>query len=407
MATVNPYTFFSFAASHHRLLIELYYKREGLAEPELMTLIRRNSDPEASAGAVYIRDRLVELGVLEHSPLADAEYEMTRPVAALMGQLLQQYRLTSVAVIQSYFTAIDGYAADMADAVDSGNSDLLVRVNGELEDHVERMRHDSRNNREKVVADVIRIKTNRERISPQQRYIVINRLWNKYIIPLRDIIDTQKVMDEVLERLLKIYDSAAEQFAADGVVMRVVGSGAARLRRLQRDVLNDFQETIREVTPLYEELRRETSIARGASQCLDMIRSRGLRHLHLSRQIGLSNWQRRGLFSDDALEAYIYGMHGYAPQPPAALNPGEPGVAAAYVDIAEFENKVAGALPIEDAFEWLLDSYPDISALQILKLYGRLHSGDYGKTSFMDEMHSYGCGNLLFTATAMRVEKSE
>lgn len=89
MPTVNPQTFFRFAADHHALLTELYYKREGLVEAELLALIRRHADVQ-SPSAVYMRDRLVELGILEHLPQATAQFEMTRPVASVVGYLLQE-----------------------------------------------------------------------------------------------------------------------------------------------------------------------------------------------------------------------------------------------------------------------------------------------------------------------------
>jgi len=402
MPTVNPQTFFRFAADHHALLTELYYKREGLLEAELLALIRRHGDLQ-SPSAIYMRDRLVDLGVLEHSPQATAQFEMTRPVASLVGYLLQEYQLTSVEVIQSYFHAIDTLASDLAAASDSGNSALLVRVNGELEEHVDRMRHDSRNNREKVISDVIRIKTNREHMPPRQRYEIINRLWTRYIIPLRDIIDTQKAMDGALDRLDRIYADAQLQFIDDSTVQQVVRSGDARLRRLRRDVLDDFHETIREVTPLYEELRQETVLARGASHALEQIMKNGLSRLGLPRVMGVCNWQQRGLFSDLALEAYLYDLQGYEPAAPAPLNHYEGSASQSHIDADAFEASVKAALPIQDALAWLIATYPDTSPIVALRLYGRLHTGRYGSTSFADRKRDYHTSDLVLSAHPMAV----
>ncbi|MDP6523642.1 MAG: hypothetical protein QGI24_00245 [Kiritimatiellia bacterium] len=402
MPTVNPQTFFRFAADHHALLTELYYKREGLLEAELLALIRRYGDLQ-SPSAVYMRDRLVELGILEHSPQATAQFEMTRPVASLVGYLLQEFCFTSVKVIQSYFQAIDTLASDLAAASDSGNSELLVLVNGELEDHVEQMRHNSRNNREKVISDVIRIKTNHEHMPPRQRYEVINRLWTRYIIPLRDIIDTQKAMDGALDRLDRIYADAQLQFADDGTVQQVVSSGDARLRRLRRDVLDDFHETIREVTPLYEELRQETAMARGASHALEQIGKNGLTSLNLPRTMGVCNWQQRGLFSDLALEAYLFDLRGYEPRPPEPLAHHEGTASQSHIDADAFEAGVKASLPIEDALAWLIDSYPDTSPVVTLRLYGRLHTGRYGATSFADRKRDYRARDLVLSAHPMAV----
>jgi hypothetical protein len=93
MAAVNPHTFFRFASEHDALLTELYYKSNGLPEVELLSIIRRHNNSMQSPGAGYIRDRLVELGFLDRSPHASAEFEMVRPVAALVGYLPQEWNL--------------------------------------------------------------------------------------------------------------------------------------------------------------------------------------------------------------------------------------------------------------------------------------------------------------------------
>lgn len=402
MAATNPQTFFRFAAEHHALLCELYYKRDRLPEAEVYSLIRRHADAP-SPGAAYMRDRLIELGILEPSPEAGAQFEMTRPVAALIGYLLREYRLTSVEVIRSYFTAIDNLASDFGSAVDAGNGDLLVRVNGELEEHIERMRHDSRNNREKVIADVIRVKTNRERLPPRQRYAIINRLWTRYIVPLRDIIDTEKSMDAALDRLTRVYVDAQAQFAADDVVRQVVRSGEARVRRLRRDVLDDFNETIREVTPLYEELRQETAIARGASHALERMARNGLAVLDVPAKLSVCNWRQRGLFSDLALEAYLFDLRGYEPCTPDPVSAPASEPVHSHVDAVEFTEAVRDALPIGDAFCWLTATYPEAPPVMVFRLYGRLHSGRYGRTSFAGGPQTYRVRKLHVSAHPMTV----
>lgn len=402
MATVNPQTFFRFAADHHALLIDLYYKRDGLSEAELMELIRRHAD-EATPGPLYMRDRLLGLGLLESAPHAAAQFEMVRPVARLMGFLLREHRLTSVAVIQSYFKAIDGLATDMSAAVGEGNSDMVVRVSREIDEHMERMRHDSRENRDSVTSTVVSIKTNRERTPPRRRYEIVNRLWTRYIVPLRDIIDTEKSMDAALDRVDRIHAAARAQFAADATMQQLLRIAGARLRRMRHDVLEDFLESIREVTPLYEELRQETAIARGAAQALKSTTRDGLARLALSRRLGISNWQRQGLFGDSALEAYLHVLHGYEPTVPAPLASGPPTAAEDYLTPQAFEAQVHDALPIRDALDWLSSTYADASLTTVLRLYGRLHSGRLGRLEYGSEARQYWHDRHTLTAHPMAV----
>jgi len=127
MAAVNPQTFFRFAADHHELLVELYQRRDGITEAELLQLVRRFSG-EGGPSASYLVDRLRELGFIDYAPQATAQYEMTRPFAELMSSLLREYRLTSVEVIRSYFTAMDSMAGEIAQATESKNGDLMIRA---------------------------------------------------------------------------------------------------------------------------------------------------------------------------------------------------------------------------------------------------------------------------------------
>jgi hypothetical protein len=172
---------------------------------------------------------------------------------------------------------------------------------------------------------------------------------------------------------------------------------------LRRDVLADFQETIREVTPLYEELRQETAIARGAANALRLVRQRGLRKLKLAENMGLCNWQQRGIFSDSAVEAYLVGLRGYDPVRPPPLAVSTSTASTAHIDLKDFSEAVHKVLPIRDALEWLIETYPGTSLQNILRLYGRLHSGEYGSTSFGDKVRDYSVEDLILSACPMTV----
>ena len=89
MATVNPQTFFRFAADHHELLVEMYQHRDGITEAELLRLIRRFAG-ETSPAASHVVERLRDLGFIDYAPHATAQYEMTRPFAELMSSLLRE-----------------------------------------------------------------------------------------------------------------------------------------------------------------------------------------------------------------------------------------------------------------------------------------------------------------------------
>jgi hypothetical protein len=403
MANVNPQTFFRFAADHHELLVELYQHRDGITEAELIQLIRRFSR-DLGPSSSYIVERLRELGFIDFAPHATAQYEMTRPFAELMSSLLREYRLTSVEVIQGYFTAMDSMAGEISQAISAKNGDLFVRAINDAAEHIERMRHDSRRNRDEIIATAMRVKSNRDRIPPKRRYEIINRLWTRYLVPLRDMIDTAKAMDASLDRLERVLEDADACFQLDGAVGLVVNMSRARLRRLRRDVVLDFRESIREIAPLYEELRKENTLARGASHALEMMKKQGLTKMALPRILGICNWQQQGLFSDSALGAYVITLKGYVPSRPQPLRNSTGNTACDHIRIDEFDASVAEAMPISDAFMWLSSSYPEASLSTVLRLYGRMHSGQLGVTSFGQGNGNYAVCAVTLKAHPMRLD---
>jgi len=136
----------------------------------------------------------------------------------------------------------------------------MIRALNDTSEHVERMRNDSRRNRDEVINTAMRVKSNHDRTPPLRRYEIINRLWTRYLVPLRDMIDTQKAMDASLDRMERTLESAEACFQMDGAVAPATEMGRARVRRLRRDVVLDFRESIREIAPLYEELRGRTRL---------------------------------------------------------------------------------------------------------------------------------------------------
>jgi hypothetical protein len=403
MATIHPQTFFRFAAEHHELLKALYEKRDGITETEAMQCIRRFAT-EGAPGAFYVLDRLRELGFVEPAPHASAQYELSRPFAELMGHLLREYRLTSIEVIRSYFTAMDHMTTELDESVRDENGEAAVRTLQEAADHIERMRSDSRRNREKVVSESMRLKSNREHLPPRQRYAIINRLWTRYLVPLRDMIDTQKAMDASLDGMERVLTEAADCFQRDGAVHMVVESSHARVRRLRRDVMADFRESMREIAPLYEELRRENVLARGASHALERLGRNGMASLSLPERLAISNWRQVGLFSDGSLRAYLLALSDYTPARPAAIGDPVATLRSEHVPIDEFDVAVRRALPIEDALAWLFTTYTDLPLHQLLRLYGRLHTGQLGRTRFAAHAQDYARGAITVTAYPMRLE---
>ena len=67
---------------------------------------------------------------------------------------------------------------------------------------------------------------------------------------------------------------------------------------MRREVASDFHESLREVEPLYESLRTESQLARGASEALRLADRRGMGFLDPAGMLRLPVWRTEGLLAD-------------------------------------------------------------------------------------------------------------
>lgn len=399
---VDPYTFFRFAAQNYSLLRDLYY-RQSVGDADLRELVVRHR-VENGPTPDYIAGQLVDFSILEATPEATASYEMTRPVRNLLRFLLKEQRLTSAAVIQGYLADLEQSQAELEAAISESRPVRIERALNEIGETLERIRQDSRANREAVINDVLSLKSNQDRRSARERFEIINRLWTHYLEPLRDLIDVRKAMDAGLDSLDRVLRAGAKTFDLDGTLSREFSRCRARLLRLRREIGIDFHECLREVEPLYESLKRDSELVRGAVRALERIGKEGLKNLALANQLAISIWQQEGLLNNLVLEAYLHGVRGYIPRvaTPLATSPSVPD--RLLIDPKIMLDKLKKSMPVDDVLYWLVTNYGSVGPGEVLRAYGRIHGGDFGKRIFSEMERSYELEDVTLLAHPLRIE---
>ena len=376
--SVQASTFFSFAASRSDLLIALFHHHHGIGHGELMALIERHTtedDPSVS----YLFDQLQKLRILEASPAGDATWQLTFPVQQLLGFLLRQQTLTGAAVIQAYVAEMGALANDLERASAEGDAEGVFRALTDLQAPLERLRNDSANNRDRLTTEALVVKGDAGRTSARTRFERINHLWNRYLIPLREVLDSDAAMDATLDRLGQALASARATFAARTSVDQGLVRARRTLVRLRRSVYSDHGESVREIEPLYRQLRRDTRLSRGASRALERIRTEGWATLPVEEWLALPKRERSPRFSDTAMEAFLHGLRAYTPTRPAPVSQGVDAELPGRIDRSELEALLREQTPIFDVLAWLVDHYGDQGATPILRAYGWIHAGDLGE----------------------------
>lgn len=400
---INPQSFFNFAAQNYPLLHDIFRRSGGMNDAELSDLIRRHRvGLESPAGLI---EKLVNLKIIEPLPDATASYEMTRTVAVLFRFLLQEQRLTSTSVIQAYLDELERAQADLDQAGRDDKHSQIERALDEITETIERIRQDSRANREAIINEVLTVKSNREKRTVSERFEKILHLWNHYLEPLKDLIDVRKTMDASLDSLERLLKQGTAKFLLDGALHREFIRCSVRLVRLRRDMTADFLESMHEVEPLYVSLKQDSTLARGVARALERIGKEGIRSLNLPAELAIpSGWLREGLFDNTEIEAFLHNVRGYQPQESPVISLGTEPPSPRFIPPDELIDTLRKSLPIGDVLQWLLDHYEGYPFPELLRAYGRIFGSDAFKAGFSREEKSYQLPGITVLARQLAVE---
>ncbi|MFV8834439.1 hypothetical protein ACNSTU_05685 [Aquisalimonas sp. APHAB1-3] len=372
MALITPQRFLRFAAEQYPLLRELL-DTGAVTEPELMASIgrhRRPADPEPST----IRENLLAMGFLERRPESDV-LEFPQPLERFLRYLHREHHLTSASQLESYVEDIARLESELNTAVAAPQSTDLPFVLEELAARIEEIRHDIAGNKEAITDAVIRFQANPDALSLQARYARVIWLWERYLVPVQELIDTERVMEEHLNSLDRSMLDAEGALAAERPDLAGgVRENRLRLYRMRRQIVDDFRESMLELQPLYQRAMRESETARDVSHVLDHVRRHGAGSLALEERVGAPVSRHEGLFGDLAAKAYLYRLADFQPRGrvelDAALEDG--GEPINRVDLTTLFGELESEQP-DDALEWLVDSLADRggSVRDLLTVFGR------------------------------------
>ena len=400
----NPQGFFRFAANNYPLLQDLFHRREGCTEADLRGLIAATTTDSAPS-PTHIIEQLLALGIIEPIPDATATFELTAPVQNLLSYLLREHRLTSAKEIQAHLTDLDELRAELDAASQQNLGPQALRALNDISQLIERIRQGSHSNREAIIGEVIQLKSNRGRRSAKERFEIINRLWTRYLEPMRDLIDVKKAMDASLDDLERCLLVNAKTFAIDGSLSREFSRCRARLLRLRREMTEDFSESIREIEPLYRSLKRESELVRGASLALEKLDRSGVASVQIPELMALPILRFEGLFSDTFLESYLSGIKGYEPGQPQPLVATPEAPPPECILPSALLARLAAALPVDDLLAWLLAEYPEAGVGELVRAYGRIFLRPTSAMQFAGEERCYALPNATLIARPLRLEK--
>lgn len=355
MAVTSPQRFLRFAADNYPLLKDLL-DAGAVGWGELTRLIERHrkpSDPELET----VRDNLLSLGFLERQPEGDA-LEMPQPVERFFRYIHREHHLTSAGQIQNYVEEIGRLEQELTQCLGAEGHQRLGLLIEELIERIEQVRHDIGGNKEAITDAVIRYQANRDAAPLRELYARVIWLWERYLTPIQDLIDTEQIMEQQLNSLEGTLLQAERNLTLERPdLATALRDARLRLHRMRRQVVNDFREAMMELQPLYRRALRQSRTAQAVSRILEHVRREGVAGLNLEQQVAAPVLRHEGLFGDLAAKAYLYGLADYRPEAEVELDEAVEGDAAAgegRVDLPSMLEELQTARPA-DAMQWLAE----------------------------------------------------
>lgn len=338
-------------------------------------IVRSRSADHATAQ--HIRKQLTDLGIVQRSAHADTSVELAAPVVEVLRWLTNRQRLSSAAVLTGYLADLESLGQTLDRCLRLHDAEGAMLALRDVDSLVERVRALSEQNREAVIAEAQQLRS-AAGVTAVERFRGVAWLWERYLEPLRQLVDADGEMERRLGGLRSALEIGEQAFVMHGAAHRAFARSVARLVRMRRDARRDHLSAVHEVAPLYQRLRRDTHWLGGAAAGLRRIREGQLPRSDLARRLGLGGSRPRFVMSDDALRAQLAALHRYEPASPPVLDPAPAAPPPPFVPRDLLREALAAAGSIDDVLAFILLQWPDLPLQAQLRAYGDVVSGDFG-----------------------------
>ena len=239
-----------------------------------------------------------------------------------------------------------------------------------------------------VLGEVTRYKVDKRPTSVLEKYQRIVWWMQQYIAPMLDVIRVNGPMQATFTEVEEVLEGAIKNSL-------VISIGAAernlRLIRLaRRHALNVFDQSGKEIAPLYQSLARSSNLATGAAWALDRLRQESLENWVQQAVVCVFMLRQQAAFSDKAIARAIERVlnNPPAPAPTIELSKGkEKSTALEHTRwIEALPDEIASELPINDLLGWLTARYPQSDTERLLAGFSLLFFHEKFRARFTDEV---------------------
>lgn len=404
--STNPSRTLRVAADYYAILEHLAQSGEMVTLSEFQSLLFKHL-PDDTRAPEQVVELLVQLGLLEASPESDTAWEVTYAVAEFIRHLSMRQRLATPGQLTPIIAEIQDLTDEIRKSIDSKDIDLMRLYAGRAREIVESARALSRDNYQAIVHEVMRIKTRQDKRSLRERYLFITALHDKHLKSLAALVEVGGETDLRTAELLAVVRYAREKLPDDPYVADWTVKIAGSIRRLRVESLADFQSAVREVTPLFKQIRRDHALALAVSSLLDRVSREGSRALDdIAGQLAIARWRAENLFSNYAMEDYLAGAVSHTQHPdmgPISL-PNDVAATSQVLDSEEVISVLRESGGQRDLLGWILSQYGAHSDSQVLQAFNSIASSQDFDVDPSGEPLSRATSEAIYTYYPLRIK---
>ena len=342
-------------------------------------------------------------GLIEPLPEQSAVYEPTARVKGLLREFQREQALTTPKVIRGHLEQIDTDRKRLIQCGERNSQSGALRALERLNNELEQIRSLSRTNREALLHRVTALRATKAGPSVRERFDTVVEMMDDHIYPLEQIVRTNGPAETQFAQLEDALGHVRPAFANTPAVRRELDSTGARLRRVRRDVLRNFETARDEVLPLFNERKRDSMLVRGASQLLHTVHHEGPDALQLPERIRLRRFNLRTVLDDDTMRSFLLDMRAYTPAPPAPISrPSGDDTPTTGPNRNHLLVRTQHACPLDDVMAWLVEQYAEAPTRHLLAAYRYVLQAPGLTVSFQGPPRTYAHGSYVLTATPAR-----
>lgn len=340
--------------------------------PEVLRIIRENPGLGEELPETAWR-RLRELQILVPIEPGSEAFFMAEPVARLLSYLFNEANPATPEMVHGYVCSLETTIKRLGMALHEEVQQVKLAFE-ELGQALRRIHADLEETQHAILAEVAHHKTERTRVPVRVKYRRIVHWMERYVEPMIDIVRAdgplRAVFDEA-ERLLKV--ARAEALFNDHPALT---RNLRLLRLVAAHALRVFTQCRKEIQPLYESLRRSSSIAEGAARALEKLQAEGLSKWGSEHLIPIAALRFQAVPGDAAISLSIHRVVNHPPEPAPVLqlsaDKQDPGALIKLGWLNSLPRLVRNDLPLDDLLGWLLTRHPNPNTLDLLAGFGKL-----------------------------------